>query len=174
LFLLHQNIVVSDSGEINIFIEICCCSVIEKIAFQTWINYLIVSFYNRRWQLRLWPVWQSLRLQILQRQASEVHPLCWPRRPEIPLSPVQPLVRETGPSSYTYLARSWETQTSSVQSVWQAVFAVLEFKQASKGTQWWETIQMSLLHQGIHCIIYTKDSHPTAQRRETIQMSSLW
>lgn len=54
---------------------------------------------------------EGVCLQILQRQAPEVHTLRGPGRPEVPLSPLQQVLREERQIKDPHLTRSRETPT---------------------------------------------------------------
>ncbi len=73
---------------------------------------------------------EGVCVQVLQRQASEVHALRGPGRQEVPLSPLQQILREEGQIKDPHFTRSRKTQ-------------------ASQGT---ETCARSCLLQGVHII----------------------
>lgn len=53
---------------------------------------------------------EGVCLQVLQGQAPQVHTLRGPGRPEVPLPPVQQVLREEGPAEDPHSARSREAQ----------------------------------------------------------------
>lgn len=55
---------------------------------------------------------EGVRLQVLQRQAPEVHALRGPGRQEVPLPPLQQILREERQAEDPHLTRSRETQAS--------------------------------------------------------------
>lgn len=58
------------------------------------------------------PVREGVCLQVLPGQAPEVHPLRGPGRQEVPLPPVQQVVREEGPVKDPHPARPRKAQAS--------------------------------------------------------------
>lgn len=95
---------------------------------------------------------QSVRVQILPRQAPQVHSMRRPRRPQVPMSLVLAIVRETRPFTHPYIARSREAPSTQVLGVRQELLAVVVAQQAHACAQRRATLQVRLLQQGIHCL----------------------
>lgn len=55
---------------------------------------------------------EGVCIQVLQRQASEVHALRGPGRQEVPLSPLQQIFREEGQTEDPHFTRPRKTQAS--------------------------------------------------------------
>lgn len=66
---------------------------------------------RRRGELQVRALREGVRLPLLPRQTPQVHALRGPGRQEIPLPPLQPLLREEGPAAHPRAARPRETQT---------------------------------------------------------------
>lgn len=97
-------------------------------------------------------MWQSVRVQILPRQAPKVYSMRRPRRPQVPMPLVLTLVRETRPFTHPYIARSREAQAAQVLGVRQELLAVVVAQQAHARAQRRAALQVRLLQQGIHCL----------------------
>lgn len=72
----------------------------------------VISTCRFRGGIQVRQVWESVRIQILQRQTPQVHALCGPGGPEVPLSPVQQIIREEGQVEDPHPACARKTQAT--------------------------------------------------------------
>lgn len=80
----------------------------------TVLNIFVSLFFlhRLRWGLQVWQMREGVCIQVLQRQTSQVHALRGPGRQEVPLSPLQQILREERQIKDPHLTRSRETQAS--------------------------------------------------------------
>lgn len=78
-------------------------------------HHYLVFFYissRCRWGLQVWQMREGVRVQVLQRQAPEVHTLRGPGRQEVPVSPLQQILREERQIKDPHFTRSRKAQAS--------------------------------------------------------------
>ncbi|XP_040547441.1 PR domain zinc finger protein 14 isoform X2 [Gallus gallus] len=100
---------------------------------------------RRRGELQVRALREGVRLPLLPRQTPQVHALRGPGRQEIPLPPLQPLLREEGPAAHPRAARPREAQTPQVLGVREELLAVLQPEQTHAGSLRGAPLQMRLL-----------------------------